>query len=107
MSWIRIIHITITQKRNIYFQVRDFNIAKTEADISYYAGYIGKITSVIFSFLESSTILVSYLLGRLCMIKNVAGSSFMLGRCLTSVLWGVVADRYGRKPVIVIGVVVV
>jgi len=41
------------------------------------------------------------------MIKNVAGSSFMLGRCLTSVLWGVVADRYGRKPVIIIGVVVV
>ncbi|KAK7343003.1 hypothetical protein VNO80_25964 [Phaseolus coccineus] len=59
----------------LYFMVRDFNIAKTEADISYYAGYIG--------------------------------SSFMLGRCLTSVLWGVVADRYGRKPVIVIGVVVV
>ncbi|PIN17196.1 Permease of the major facilitator superfamily [Handroanthus impetiginosus] len=31
------------------------------------------------------------------------GSSYMLGRVLTSVLWGAVADRYGRKPVIIIG----
>ncbi|XP_048135932.1 probable peptide/nitrate transporter At3g43790 isoform X1 [Rhodamnia argentea] len=31
------------------------------------------------------------------------GSSFMVGRALTSVFWGVVADRYGRKPVILIG----
>ncbi|KAK4749851.1 hypothetical protein SAY87_027300 [Trapa incisa] len=35
------------------------------------------------------------------------GSAFMLGRALTSVLWGMVADRYGRKPVIVVGLVVV
>lgn len=27
----------------------------------------------------------------------------MLGRALTSVFWGKVADRYGRKPVIIIG----
>ncbi|XP_019447126.1 PREDICTED: protein ZINC INDUCED FACILITATOR-LIKE 1-like [Lupinus angustifolius] len=56
----------------LYFMVRDFNIAKTDADISSYAGYVG--------------------------------SSLMLGRALTSVLWGLIADRYGRKPVIVIGV---
>lgn len=31
------------------------------------------------------------------------GSSYMLGRAFTSVLWGIVADRYGRKPVIIIG----
>ncbi|XP_056165991.1 probable peptide/nitrate transporter At3g43790 isoform X6 [Syzygium oleosum] len=31
------------------------------------------------------------------------GSSFMVGRALTSVFWGVLADRYGRKPVILIG----
>lgn len=31
------------------------------------------------------------------------GSSFMVGRALTSVFWGVVADRYGRKPIILIG----
>ncbi|XP_027353722.1 protein ZINC INDUCED FACILITATOR-LIKE 1-like isoform X2 [Abrus precatorius] len=31
----------------------------------------------------------------------------MFGRCLTSVLWGIIADRYGRKPVLVIGVITV
>ncbi|KAK2407550.1 protein ZINC INDUCED FACILITATOR-LIKE [Trifolium repens] len=56
----------------LYFMIRDFKIAKNEADISYYAGYVG--------------------------------SSFMIGRTLTSVLWGMVSDRYGRKPVIIFGV---
>lgn len=27
----------------------------------------------------------------------------MFGRALTSAFWGVVADRYGRKPVIIFG----
>lgn len=31
------------------------------------------------------------------------GSAFMLGRALTSVFWGMIADRYGRKPVIIFG----
>ncbi|KAL3623296.1 hypothetical protein CASFOL_032112 [Castilleja foliolosa] len=31
------------------------------------------------------------------------GSSFMLGRALTSIFWGKIADKYGRKPVIIIG----
>ncbi|PON86786.1 Major facilitator [Trema orientale] len=31
------------------------------------------------------------------------GASYMLGRALVSVLWGMVADRYGRKLVIIIG----
>lgn len=35
------------------------------------------------------------------------GSSFMLGRALTSLLWGVVADKYGRKPIIMIGTMTV
>ncbi|XP_047340127.1 protein ZINC INDUCED FACILITATOR-LIKE 1-like [Impatiens glandulifera] len=35
------------------------------------------------------------------------GSSFMLGRALTSVFWGIIADRYGRKPVIIIGTIAV
>ncbi|PIA48397.1 hypothetical protein AQUCO_01400776v1 [Aquilegia coerulea] len=33
------------------------------------------------------------------------GASFMFGRALTSVLWGIIADRYGRKPVIIFGAV--
>lgn len=32
------------------------------------------------------------------------GSSFMFGRFLTSILWGIAADKYGRKPVMIIGV---
>ncbi|ERM98159.1 hypothetical protein AMTR_s00095p00099600, partial [Amborella trichopoda] len=31
------------------------------------------------------------------------GSSFMFGRFLTSFLWGMAADRYGRKPIIILG----
>ncbi|OMO91474.1 Tetracycline resistance protein, TetA/multidrug resistance protein MdtG [Corchorus olitorius] len=31
------------------------------------------------------------------------GSSFMVGRALTSLCWGYLADRYGRKPIILIG----
>ncbi|XP_019161344.1 PREDICTED: protein ZINC INDUCED FACILITATOR-LIKE 1-like [Ipomoea nil] len=59
----------------LYFMVRDFQIAKREEDIGFYAGYIG--------------------------------SSFMVGRALTSVFWGMVADRYGRKPVLVFGTMAV
>ncbi|KAH9296469.1 hypothetical protein KI387_040057, partial [Taxus chinensis] len=32
------------------------------------------------------------------------GSSFMFGRFLTSALWGMAADKYGRKPVMLVGV---
>ncbi|PIA48405.1 hypothetical protein AQUCO_01400778v1 [Aquilegia coerulea] len=35
------------------------------------------------------------------------GSSFMFGRASTSVLWGMIADRYGRKPVMIFGTIVV
>ncbi|KAJ3681154.1 hypothetical protein LUZ60_015643 [Juncus effusus] len=56
----------------LYFMIRDLNIAKTEEDIGFYAGFVG--------------------------------ASYMLGRALTSIFWGRVADKYGRKPVIVIGV---
>ncbi|KAF5197483.1 Zinc induced facilitator-like [Thalictrum thalictroides] len=34
------------------------------------------------------------------------GSAYMFGRALTSVLWGMIADRYGRKPVIIFGTIV-
>ncbi|AQK57211.1 carbohydrate transporter/ sugar porter/ transporter isoform 2 [Zea mays] len=32
------------------------------------------------------------------------GASFMFGRCLTSTVWGIAADRVGRKPVVVFGI---
>ncbi|KAM0004663.1 putative major facilitator superfamily, MFS transporter superfamily [Helianthus debilis subsp. tardiflorus] len=31
------------------------------------------------------------------------GSAYMIGRTFSSVLWGMIADRYGRKPVIILG----
>ncbi|KAI4384318.1 hypothetical protein MLD38_002489 [Melastoma candidum] len=33
------------------------------------------------------------------------GCAFMLGRVLTSVPWGIAADRYGRKPIIIFGTI--
>nr|KYP59954.1 putative membrane protein YCR023C family [Cajanus cajan] len=33
------------------------------------------------------------------------GSAFHLGRCFTSILWGMIADRYGRKPVVFVGII--
>ncbi|RCV37530.1 hypothetical protein SETIT_8G070700v2 [Setaria italica] len=36
---------------------------------------------------------------------GLVGASYMLGRALTSIFWGFVADRIGRKPVIVFGIV--
>ena len=35
----------------------------------------------------------------------ISGSAFMIGRFLTSMYWGIIADKYGRKPVMVAGVV--
>lgn len=87
--------------QRFFFQIRDFKIAESEADISYYAGYVGKIIFIISFIFEVFIIRCS---GSLMMNDNVVGSSFMLGRTLTSVLWGMVSDRYGRKPVMVIGV---
>lgn len=36
---------------------------------------------------------------------SFVGSAFMLGRALTSIFWGLVADRHGRKPVILISII--
>ncbi|EFJ24565.1 hypothetical protein SELMODRAFT_101350 [Selaginella moellendorffii] len=56
----------------LYFMVQDFHVTKSDADIGYFAGWIG--------------------------------SSFMAGRALTGILWGTIADKYGRKPVIFCGI---
>ncbi|EOA23242.1 hypothetical protein CARUB_v10017130mg [Capsella rubella] len=37
------------------------------------------------------------------LVSLCTGSSFMIGRALTSIFWGKLADRYGRKPIILIG----
>lgn len=37
-------------QRFFSLQIRDFKIAKSEADISYYAGYVGKIIFIISYF---------------------------------------------------------
>jgi MFS family permease len=38
-------------------------------------------------------------------IFTFSGSAFMVGRFLTSVQWGMAADKYGRKPIMCIGVI--
>jgi hypothetical protein len=94
---------------SFYLQIRDFGIAEREEDIGYYAGYVGELP---FQYLlltcvgKSSYKLLMKWSWRilLCMSK---GSSFMIGRALTSVFWGIVADRYGRKPVILLGTIAV
>ncbi|WVZ54621.1 hypothetical protein U9M48_005389 [Paspalum notatum var. saurae] len=52
----------------MYFMVKDFHIAKTEADIGFYAGFLG--------------------------------ASYMVGRAVSAIFWGIISDRIGRKPVI-------
>ncbi|MFS7969943.1 putative major facilitator superfamily, MFS transporter superfamily [Helianthus anomalus] len=85
--------------------IRDFNIAETEEDISYYAGFVALPISSLFPFLyfmirdfniAETEEDISYYAG-------FVGAAYMVGRALTSVFWGLCADRYGRKPVILIG----
>lgn len=35
------------------------------------------------------------------------GSAYMFGRAITSAFWGIMADKYGRKPIIIIGTITV
>jgi MFS family permease len=34
------------------------------------------------------------------------GGSYMFGRSLSAIIWGIVADKHGRKPVIVFTLIV-
>ncbi|PON89740.1 LOW QUALITY PROTEIN: Major facilitator superfamily domain containing protein, partial [Trema orientale] len=38
-------------------------------------------------------------------LSILEGAAYMFARFLTSFLWGILADRYGRKPVIIFGIV--
>ncbi|KAM6576984.1 hypothetical protein CsatB_028821 [Cannabis sativa] len=38
---------------------------------------------------------------------GVVGSAFMFGRFLTSIFWGMIADRYGRKPAMIFSTIAV
>ncbi|KAH3686299.1 hypothetical protein WICPIJ_002725 [Wickerhamomyces pijperi] len=55
----------------VYFMVKDFHIAPTDAEISKYAGYLS--------------------------------STFAFCQFLTCYQWGRFGDKYGRKPVLIIG----
>ncbi|RZC47709.1 hypothetical protein C5167_040654 [Papaver somniferum] len=76
---------------------REGLLSKTEKDILYYEDCPGcridhrKETNLGAPYKE----LVYIWIVALC-----AGSAYMLGRGLTAVLWGALADRYGRKPII-------
>jgi MFS family permease len=45
------------------------------------------------------------MLAYIYILKNVLGSAYMLGRTLISILWGMIADCYGRKPVVIIRII--
>ncbi|KAH7441565.1 hypothetical protein KP509_03G043700 [Ceratopteris richardii] len=48
-----------------------------------------------FNIAKSDTMVATY--------AGYIGSAMMLGRFISSAFWGIVADQYGRKPVILIG----
>jgi MFS family permease len=48
--------------------------------------------------------MVEYIYDVLNFFWTILGASFMLGRCLTSTVWGIAADRIGRKPVVMVGI---
>lgn len=91
-------------------QVRDFNIAENVEDIGFYAGFIGKNAINTIHYHSVSLSFIGYLNSPCSPNKSLiqlVGASFMIGRALTSVFWGIVADRYGRKPVILFGIFIV
>lgn len=57
----------------VYFMVKDFGIAKTEAEIAKYSGYLSSI--------------------------------FAFSQFLTAYNWGRFADKHGRKPTLIIGLI--
>jgi MFS family permease len=81
---------------------------KRVEDIGFYAGFVGKnFPSDLTAFSPKSFLkrILTFLCISMAYIFFIfAGASLMLGRALTSTFWGMVADRIGRKPVIVFGI---
>ena len=98
-------HFEFSILLNCHFgQVRDLNITDQEEDIGYYAGYIGMFFIISFSCGLCSLYGVLFSLMARNFYAFFIGSSFMFGRTLTSFFWGIIADKYGRKPVIVFSI---
>lgn len=50
-------------------------------------------------------VMICYLLNcLLVVIGHFPGAVFMFGRFLTAIQWGIIADKYGRKPVMILGI---
>ncbi|CDY09864.1 BnaC09g42970D [Brassica napus] len=60
-----------------------------------------------FVFLFFRGLLVTILGLGLRICKFVHSCAFMFGRALTSIFWGIMADRYGRKPIILLGTITI
>jgi MFS family permease len=61
-------------------------------------------TLPLFCTVELVTIIYTSSIIRVVENVYITGSAFMVGRFSTAVFWGMAADKYGRKPVIIIGV---
>ena len=62
------------------------------------------LTLPLFCTVELVTIIYTSSITRMVENVYITGSAFMVGRFATAVLWGMAADKYGRKPIIIIGV---
>lgn len=85
----------------LYFMIKDFHVAKREEDIGFYAGFVGNTLGNFLVFLLQHINLERFV--GVTYFFFFLASSFMIGRALTSILWGKLADRYGRKPIILMG----
>nr|CBX25238.1 hypothetical_protein [Oryza brachyantha] len=84
-------------------QIRDLHIARTEEDIGFYAGFLGTTSDK--EFIDCVTMFIHTTFTTLSDIQYcLHGASYMIGRGFASILWGMVADRIGRKPVIIFSI---
>ena len=91
---------------NFYTQKRDLHVAQREEDIGFYAGFLGKTCchKVSLSNKNHAYILLYFFLENYYISSFSLGASYMIGRGIASVFWGIIADRIGRKPVIAFSV---